>query len=103
MISSSMWEELNKFYLMVRSAKLASGSISDSAYEFFKQVKLSSHLFEGITVATMSHGEAWHFARMGGSWSGPTKRRAFWTSSITCCFPPSPKSERRSIRSNGPR
>ncbi len=28
-------------------------------------MKLKSHLLEGITVATMSHGEAWHFARMG--------------------------------------
>ncbi len=64
MISSSMWEELNKFYLMVRSAQSA-GDLFDSAYDFFKQVKLSSHLLEGITVATMSHGEAWHFARMG--------------------------------------
>jgi uncharacterized alpha-E superfamily protein len=64
MISSSMWEELNKFYLMVRSAKLA-GDMLDSSYEFFKQVKLSSHLLEGITMATMSHGEAWHFARLG--------------------------------------
>jgi len=64
MISSSMWEELNKFYLTVRSAK-GSVDLLDSAYEFFKQVKLSSHLLEGITVATMSHGEAWHFARMG--------------------------------------
>ena len=25
----------------------------------------SSHLLDGITDATMSHGEAWHFARMG--------------------------------------
>jgi len=64
MISSSMWEELNKFYLMVRSAKTA-GNLADSPYEFFKQVRLSSHLLEGITMATMSHGEAWHFARMG--------------------------------------
>ncbi len=64
MISSSMWEELNKFYLMVRSAK-GSTDLLDSGYEFFKQVKLGSHLLEGITVATMSHGEAWHFARMG--------------------------------------
>jgi uncharacterized alpha-E superfamily protein len=64
MISSSMWEELNKFYLMVRSAK-GSTDLLDSGYEFFKQVKLASHLLEGITVATMSHGEAWHFARMG--------------------------------------
>ena len=64
MISSSMWEELNKFYLMVRSAK-GNTDLLDSGYEFFKQVKLASHLLEGITVATMSHGEAWHFARMG--------------------------------------
>jgi uncharacterized alpha-E superfamily protein len=64
MISSPMWEELNKFFLMVRSARINS-TIRDSAYEFFKNVKLSSHLLEGITIATMSHGEAWHFARMG--------------------------------------
>ena len=49
---------------MVCSAKTA-GNLLDSPYEFFKQVKLSSHLLEGITMATMSHGEAWHFARMG--------------------------------------
>ena len=59
-----MWEQVNKFYLMVRSAKTA-GNVHDSAFEFFEQVKLSSHLLDGITVATMSHGEAWHFARMG--------------------------------------
>ena len=64
MISSSMWEELNKFYLMVRSAK-ATTDVEYQAYDFLNQVKLSSHLLEGITVATMSHGEAWHFARMG--------------------------------------
>ncbi len=64
MISSPMWEEVNKFYLMVRSAKTTS-DLLDNAYDFFKQIKLSSHLLEGITVATMSHGEAWHFARMG--------------------------------------
>lgn len=64
MISSSMWEELNKFYLMVRSAR-ATVDLVDSAYDFFKQIKLSSHLLEGITMATMSHGESWHFARMG--------------------------------------
>lgn len=64
MISSSMWEELNKFFLTVVAAR-SSDAIRDSAYEFFNQIKLSSNLLEGITVATMSHGEAWHFARMG--------------------------------------
>jgi uncharacterized alpha-E superfamily protein len=64
MISSSMWEEINKFFLTVRAAKL-DPNVWDSAYEFFNEVKLASHLLEGITMATMSHGEAWHFARMG--------------------------------------
>jgi uncharacterized alpha-E superfamily protein len=64
MISSSMWEELNKYFLMIRSAK-SNPNIWDSAYEFFNEVKLASHLLEGITAATMSHGEAWHFAQMG--------------------------------------
>jgi uncharacterized alpha-E superfamily protein len=64
MISSPMWEELNKFFLTVRAAR-SNGNILNTAYEFFNEVKLSSHLLEGITVATMSHGEAWHFARMG--------------------------------------
>lgn len=64
MISSSMWEEINKFFLMVRAAK-TDPNIFDTAYDFFNEIKLSSHLLEGITVATMSHGEAWHFSRMG--------------------------------------
>jgi uncharacterized alpha-E superfamily protein len=64
MISSSMWEELNKFFLMVRSAR-SDANLLVNAYEFFNEVKLASHLLEGITVATMSHGEAWHFAQMG--------------------------------------
>lgn len=63
MISSAMWEELNKFYLMVRSAA-ASPRGTQPAIDFFEQVKLASHLLAGITDATMSHNEAWHFSRM---------------------------------------
>jgi uncharacterized alpha-E superfamily protein len=57
-ISSDMWEELNRFYLLVRD-----GGPCD--YDFFAQVKRASHLLIGTTDATMSHGEAWHFARLG--------------------------------------
>ncbi len=64
MISSPMWEELNKFYLLVRS-EAAGRLATDAPYEFFNQVKLSSHLLQGVTDSTMSHGEAWHFARVG--------------------------------------
>ena len=61
-ISSDMWEELNRFYLLVRDA-VSSGGKGD--YEFFAQVKRASHLLIGTTDTTMSHGEAWHFARLG--------------------------------------
>ncbi len=62
-ISSAMWLELNKFYLTVRGA--SHGWTMARAHDFFDSVITSSHLLAGITDATMSHGEAWHFARMG--------------------------------------
>ena len=36
-----------------------------STAERLKPVKDASHLFNGVTAATMTHGGAWHFARMG--------------------------------------
>jgi uncharacterized alpha-E superfamily protein len=61
-ISSEMWLQLNKFYLMVNSA--ASDPKPISLDEFFADVKNCSHLFQGVTDATMTHGEAWHFCRL---------------------------------------
>jgi uncharacterized alpha-E superfamily protein len=63
-ISSEMWLQLNQFYLTVNSAA-ASGKGLESPHDFFTEVKLSSHLFTGITDATMTHGEGWHFCRLG--------------------------------------
>jgi uncharacterized alpha-E superfamily protein len=34
-------------------------------YEFFTQVKNASHLFQGITDGTMTHGEDWDFIQVG--------------------------------------
>lgn len=64
MISSQMWEELNKFFLMVRNAK-SDKQVLESPFEFFTQIKLAGYLLEGVTFGTMSHGEAWNFGRMG--------------------------------------
>jgi len=63
-ISSAMWPQLNNFFLMVKSAAIAPMDL-DTATEFFHQIKLSSHLFTGITDATMSRGAGWHFCLMG--------------------------------------
>jgi uncharacterized alpha-E superfamily protein len=64
-ISSEMWLQLNKFYLMVNDAA-ASGKGMEMPHEFFGEVKNASHLFNGVTAATMTHGEAWHFGPMLG-------------------------------------
>jgi uncharacterized alpha-E superfamily protein len=64
MISTQMWEELNKFFLNVRSAA-NNRHVLENPFDFFQQVILSSHLMDGITSATMSHNEAWHFAQVG--------------------------------------
>ena len=63
-ISSEMWEQVNTCYLMVNAAALE-GRVMESPYSFFSEVKKASHLFDGITDATMSHGEGWHFYRLG--------------------------------------
>jgi len=62
-ISSEMWEQVNAMYLRMASAELLPGY--EWVPEFFRQLRLSSHLFQGITDATMTHNEAWHFARLG--------------------------------------
>src|SRR5260370_26534703 len=63
-ISSEMWLQLNKFFLMVTSAA-TDGEYLNSHLDFFAEVKNASHLFTGITDATMTHGEAWHFSQLG--------------------------------------
>ena len=64
-ISSEMWLQLNKFYLMVNDAAI-SGKGKAAPHQFFSEVKDASHLFNGVTAATMTHGEAWHFGPMLG-------------------------------------
>lgn len=63
-ISTDMWEQVNRFHLMVRDA-VSGGLSSRNLHTFLADVKANSHLFLGITHATMSHGEGWHFARLG--------------------------------------
>ncbi|MGL5096266.1 MAG: alpha-E domain-containing protein, partial [Planctomycetia bacterium] len=63
-ISTDMWEQLNTFYLAVRDENAPKRATEDP-HDFFNEIKQSAHLFAGITDATMTHGEAWHFLRLG--------------------------------------
>jgi uncharacterized alpha-E superfamily protein len=62
-ISSEMWEAINALYHLVevhsRKRKI------DDLQDFFSQVHQSNYLFTGLIENTMSHGEGWHFARVG--------------------------------------
>ncbi len=63
-ISSEMWEQVNRLYLFVKS-DTARKLLRSSPYQFFQRVIAGSHLFQGITHATNTHGEGWHFMRIG--------------------------------------
>src|SRR5947207_14717433 len=63
-ISSEMWEQINRLYLFVKS-ETAKKLVRASPYEFFKRIVTGSHLFQGTTDATMTHGEGWAFIRVG--------------------------------------
>jgi uncharacterized alpha-E superfamily protein len=63
-ISSEMWEHLNNFYLELADNRSPAMAIDDP-HRFFKIIQMRSHLFTGLMDSTMSHGEAWNFARIG--------------------------------------
>jgi len=62
-VSSEMWEQVNRAYLMVRDA--AATDALESPHEFYTAVKNASQLFVGVSYLTMTHNEAWHFGRLG--------------------------------------
>jgi uncharacterized alpha-E superfamily protein len=62
-IPSELWEQLNTCFLRVRDA--AAGGGPERPQEFCAFVKQSSHLFSGLSEATMTRNEAWHFLQLG--------------------------------------
>lgn len=62
-ISSEMWEQINRSYLMVKDAE-TSGRVEQDPAAFFSHFKKACHLYVGITDTTMTHGEGWHFGRL---------------------------------------
>jgi len=62
-ISLEMWEEINRTYLWMKGQTLPKIQ-RQGPYEFFTQVKNASHLFQGITDGTMTHGEDWDFIQV---------------------------------------
>ena len=64
-VSSEMWEELNRLYLAVQKTHPQSSDWTSGAHEFLTATIGGVHLFQGVTDATMTHGEGWHFMELG--------------------------------------
>jgi uncharacterized alpha-E superfamily protein len=63
-ISSEMWEQLNTCFLMVRTM-VANRDPLERPQDFCAAIKEASHLFTGLTEATMTQNEGWHFLQLG--------------------------------------
>jgi uncharacterized alpha-E superfamily protein len=62
-ITSEMWENINDTWLQLQHRLRNNGESIDA--EFFEWVKERSHLFRGITFATIRRDQPYHFNRLG--------------------------------------
>ncbi|HEX4170537.1 MAG TPA: alpha-E domain-containing protein [Bryobacteraceae bacterium] len=63
-ISSEMWEQLNQLYHEVSHSASNLGPRAEPQ-RFISVIREGSYIFHGVTHATMNHGEAWQFIRLG--------------------------------------
>ena len=65
-ISSEMWERLNQLYHEVtQMASQFRRSRTFDVQPIFTTMREGTYKFYGVTAATISHGEAWHFIQLG--------------------------------------
>jgi uncharacterized alpha-E superfamily protein len=63
-VSSEMWEQLNRMYLLMREAEQEEVWL-DEPGAFVRAIVEGTHLFHGVTEATLSHDEGWHYLQIG--------------------------------------
>lgn len=64
-LTTPMWEAINRFYLRVRKSSSEAAHVLIQPHPFLEQIKRSAHQVSGVTAATWSRGEAWHFSSIG--------------------------------------
>jgi uncharacterized alpha-E superfamily protein len=63
-ISTDMWEQLNRLHLRVQQVR-ASSAWEAAQQPFLRSVQESVQLFRGVTGSSFSHGEGFYFLRVG--------------------------------------
>ena len=64
-IGSEMWEEINRLHLRVQQHQPVASELTAGAHEFLSATVTGVHQIQGVTDATMTHGEGWHFIELG--------------------------------------
>jgi uncharacterized alpha-E superfamily protein len=64
-ISSEMWEEINRLFLSIQRTQPTESDWTSGTHEFLSSTTTGVHLFQGVTDATMTHGEGWQFIELG--------------------------------------
>lgn len=62
-LASEMWEQINHLYHFLNNADR--DVLERDPYNFYREIKNGSHLFQGITDATFSRNEGWDFVQAG--------------------------------------
>jgi uncharacterized alpha-E superfamily protein len=62
-ISSEMWESINALYFRFRTVDRDAALRGPT--DLFASVREGSHAFQGVTHATMTHGDGYHFIQLG--------------------------------------
>jgi uncharacterized alpha-E superfamily protein len=63
-ISSDMWEQVNALFLRLQQAR-REGTWSVRPHYLSRMVIDGVHLFQGVTEATLGHGEGWQYLQTG--------------------------------------
>ena len=64
-LPDSLWEQINRFYLVVKEAAEDPEKTIKDAYQFCQSVYLANHLLVGISESCMPRDETWHFFQVG--------------------------------------
>jgi uncharacterized alpha-E superfamily protein len=62
-ISSEMWEQINRLYFWLKDVDRT--AVINSPHDFFQQIRNGSQMFQGVTLATMTHSEQFEFIWLG--------------------------------------
>ena len=62
-ISIEMWEHINRLYFIIKEVNRS--AVLRGPHDFFSQVRDGSQAFQGVTDATLTHGEGYEFIQLG--------------------------------------